>query len=139
MRYIIRARAITEESLEYDADPVLVGLAEAEHLQEADAIAVDRFQKMEAIDGNLVFNYSCIEVFDTKKQEVVYRYEFNTNFMTSIQATEAFEEALNEGFDPVSVAGETYTTSHLLWAVNRIRYNELRNQFLQDSEIVVVY
>lgn len=138
MRYQIRAHAHDYYSLETGADQLVEVLAESRYREKAIEEAKQRYEHLLEGARNTIYNFSKIEVVDTKTGETLYRGEFPTEYVSQAQVDAELNILIDKSHAPIEIFEHSYKASDVLYHVDPYLYGKLTDTLLKETKRVAV-
>lgn len=137
-KYQVRANIVTTASIElgdaWDYDI----FAEVKSVRKADEIAKETYDRYLMSGGNVVHNYTTIDIVDAKTEDLIQRYPFSTIYVTRKYAEECLDAIIDSNAKPITIFSTDYPASRVLKYTDSMTYEEALNMLVSQAKQVII-
>lgn len=138
MKYQVRGSIATVGSLALGQPEDFDIIADAKTSRHADDIAKAVFDSYSKANGNVVYNYTSIDIVVTKTGDLIHRYEFDTVYVLRSVAEQTLNEVIDSNAEPITIFNTTYKASDVLKHTDPLTYEEALNMLVTTAGQVII-
>lgn len=138
MKYQVRGSIATVGSLALGHPEDFDIITEAKTSRHADEIAKAVFDSYAKANGNVVYNYTSIDIVVAKTGDLVHQYRFDTVYVLRSVAEQTLNEVIDSNAEPITIFNTTYKASDVLKHTDPLTYEEALNMLVTTAGQVII-
>lgn len=137
-KYQVRGSIATVGSLAFGHPEEYDIIADAKTTRHADDIAKAVFDSYAQANGNVVYNYTSIDIVNAKTGDLVHRYEFDTVYVLRAVAEQTLNDIIDSNAQPITIFNTTYKASDVLKHTDPLTYEDALNMLVTQAGQVII-
>ncbi len=137
-KYQVRGSIATVASLAFGEPEDFDIIADAKTARHADDIAQAVFDSYSSANGNVVYNYTSIDIVRAKTGDLIHRYEFDTVYVLRAVAERTLDDIIDSNAQPITIFNTEYKASNVLKHTDPLTYEEALNMLVTQAGQVII-